>query len=301
MQIIGAGLSGLIAAHIWPRAFLYELAPQPSAAHQALLRFRSDAVANVTGIEFRRVMVRKGIWYKGEFREPNIRLANSYSIKCLGFILPERSIWNLDAVERYIAPENFYEQLVDAVLPRITWNHNYWQTNAPVQNEARISTAPLPHTLSALGVSAPPSAEFLRMPITVQRFRVSSCEAFQTVYFPTSAHSVYRASITGSLLIVEHADREPYGEWEADVTSAFGLPDACGTALTTVSQTFGKIKPVDDAARKALLFHLTRSHNVFSLGRFACWRNTLLDDVVADAAVIKRLILSNSHYEGFKQ
>lgn len=266
--------------------------------HQALLRFRSDAVANVTGIEFRKVVVRKGIWYNSEFRAPSIRLANSYSIKCLGKITPERSIWNLDAVERYIAPEDFYEQLIDATHKRITWSHNYWQDAARVQNEARISTAPLPITLSSLDISPP--AEFLRMPITVQRFRVPRCEAFQTIYFPTVAHSVYRASITGSLLIIEHADAHPYGEWRSDVTSAFGLPDALNTPLSEVKQTFGKIAPIPDPARKAVLFHLTREHNVYSLGRFACWRNTLLDDVVSDASVIKRLIASNSHYEGFK-
>ena len=60
MDIVGTGLSGLIAAHIWPNANVFELSPSPIEQHKALLRFRSDVVSQVTGIEFKRVKVRKG-------------------------------------------------------------------------------------------------------------------------------------------------------------------------------------------------------------------------------------------------
>jgi hypothetical protein len=298
MRIIGAGLSGLIAAHIWPRAGLVEVAPGPSPSHQALLRFRSDAVANVTGIGFKRVTVRKGIWWGERFHAPDISLANAYTSKCLEAIVPDRSIWNIEPVERYIAPEDFYEQLVEAVERRITWGINFFASPGDISAEPILSTAPLPNTLAAYHLDC--AAEFKRMPITVQRFRVANCEAYQTIYFPSPDHSMYRASITGSLLIVEHASALPYGSWEKELYRAFMFDSHALDPLSTVRQTFGKIMPIDDAIRKAVLFRLTREHNVFSLGRFACWRNTLLDDVVSDAAVIKRLIIANSHYEGFK-
>ena len=58
----------------------------------------------------------------------------------------------------------------------------------------------------------------------------------------------------------------------------------------------GKIVPLPDAARKRLLFRLTHEHGIYSLGRFATWRNVLLDDVVNDIAVIKRLARSGDAY-----
>jgi hypothetical protein len=56
-------------------------------------------------------------------------------------------------------------------------------------------------------------------------------------------------------------------------------------------------RPIDDALRKQLLFRLTHEHNVFSLGRFATWRNILLDDVVDDIVQVKRLLKSGSAYD----
>ena len=56
-----------------------------------------------------------------------------------------------------------------------------------------------------------------------------------------------------------------------------------------VEQRFGKIEPIADDERKSLLFRITHEHGVYSLGRFATWRNILLDDVVDDIVAIKRL------------
>src|SRR6195256_1682660 len=100
MRIAGAGLSGLLAAHAWPTAQLFEQQTEPHAMHRALLRFRSQAVAQLTGIEFHAVTVRKGLWMQGVFVEPNIQLANLYSYKILGQLLGERSVWSLDPVRR---------------------------------------------------------------------------------------------------------------------------------------------------------------------------------------------------------
>ncbi len=114
-RIIGAGLSGLIAAHAWPSVPIVEAQSEPQP-HKALLRFRSNAVSQLTGIEFKKVLVRKGLYSEGEYKPPTIALANQYSRKVLGRILGDRSVWNLDPVERWIAPENFQERLLDNVL-----------------------------------------------------------------------------------------------------------------------------------------------------------------------------------------
>lgn len=304
MDIIGAGLSGLIAAHVWPNAEVFEASAAPTVNHRALLRFRSEAVSKVTGIEFKKVKVRKGIWFEGKFSQPNIQVANLYSRKCLGSVQPDRSIWNIESGDRYVAPEDFYDQLVDNCGSRINFGVNY-DFYSP--RDPRISTVPLPSLLSLLRMGH--LINFERAPILVERFRVEDCNTYQTIYFPDPGHSAYRASITGDLLIVEHATDHSLDPalnqniYMDDITKAFGLPwhRECCTPLDTVEQKYGKIVPIDDAERKQLLFQLTHEHNIYSLGRFATWRNILLDDVVNDAAVIKMLMRrSFSAYELLK-
>jgi hypothetical protein len=291
MHIIGAGLSGLIAAHIWPNAEVFEIAEQPAEQHKALLRFRSEAVQQVTGIEFKKVKVRKGIWVNGTFAQPSIKIANSYSRKCLGFIQPERSIWNIDPVERFIAPQDLYGMMIENCSKRIHWgvDHHF-------NGDQCISTIPLPVLLRKLNIQF--AQDFHYKAITVQRFIINDCEAYQTIYYPFQNHSVYRASITGDLLIVEHTG-EPSGNWLDDVLDSFGINEDI-TPIGSVEQKYGKIAPIDDAARKHQLFELTTKHNIYSLGRFAVWKNLLLDDVVGDAAVIKRL-MRGSNYDALKE
>lgn len=288
--IVGAGLAGLIAAHAWPQSQVLEASPQPRAGHRALLRFRSEAVGQLTGIEFRRVRVRKGLWAEGEFHPPAIRWANMYSQKALGRLVGERSIWSLEPVDRFIAPDNFYERLIESVGSRISWN-----TNASFAlKQPLVSTAPLPTVLRALDLPQP--LEFPRAGIRVTRWHVPGADVFQTVYFPERCLNIYRASITGDTLIAESIG--PLDETDvAEIGRAFGIAiDECDE-LESVDQKYGKIAPVDDAVRKQLLFRLTHEFNIFSLGRFATWRNILLDDVVDDITQIKKLMRTASAYD----
>ena len=127
-------------------------------------------------------------------------------------------------------------------------------------------------------------------------------DVFQTVYFTHPDTAVYRASITGSMLIVESvvddsgASRFPL-ETTADVLSLVSGAFALGECepIDDAPQAFGKIVPLPDALRKALLYKLTADHGVYSLGRFATWRNVLLDDVVQDIAVLKQLFVADSY------
>lgn len=294
-MIVGAGLAGLIAAHVFPKEPVVEARPEPTELHKALLRFRSPVVGELTGIEFAPVTVRKGIWMDGEWHEPNIRVANLYSQKVIGK-LSDRSIWNLDSETRWIAPENLYERLVDSVGSRISWGEkaHFLNSDSPV-----ISTAPMPVVLREIGIQAEPG-EFKRAPIDVRRFRIPGAAVYQTVYFPTREHTLYRASITGDLLICEFTERDgDIPGWQSDVVSAFGLRESDVhqyEELERVSQEHGKIAPINESYRRSLIHALTEDFNIFSLGRFATWRNILLDDVVHDAAVIKRLI-NASQYE----
>lgn len=292
--IAGAGLAGLVAAHAWPQAAVLEASPQPAAAHRALLRFRTDGVSRLTGIEFRKVRVHKGIWSDGGFVGPNIRAANLYAQKVLrGSMRGDRSIWRLEPVERFIAPDTLYEQLVEAVGSRISWA-------TPVDFEGLrttcVSTAPLPVTLKALGIEH--DLPFRRSGILVRRWTLPESDVFQTIYYPDEGTAMYRASITGGTLIAEFVDADTSAERDlALLERSFGIDLSAAQALPVVEQKYGKIEPVEEGARKQLLFRLTHNHGIFSLGRFATWRNILLDDVVDDIAVIKRLARSGAAYD----
>ena len=306
-MIVGAGLAGLIAASVFPKTAILEAGSEPQQQHHALLRFRSRAVADLVGIDFEEVTVRKGLWWRGEFRPATIDAANAYARKVVRAAHGDRSVWSLDTVQRWVAPEDFYWRLVDMHYDRIAWSSPFDFSCAPA--EPVISTAPLPQTLASFGIDAS-GAEFSRAPISVQRYRVPGARLHQTVYFPSAEHALYRASMTGDLLICEFVDcfkadvcsdtlqrLSPLesDSWEDELQRAFQIPlDEC-TALGEVSQRYGKIVPLADVPRRALLRELTERFGVYSLGRFATWRNVLLDDVVHDAFVIKRMIAADAY------
>ena len=290
-MIIGAGLAGLIAAHAWPKELIVEAGAAPLEQHKALLRFRSTAVSDLTGIEFKPVTVRKAIFSNNQFVAPNPMASNLYARKVVDRVV-DRSIWNLDTVTRYIAPEDFYLRLIEAVGSRIAWGQKADFSKTDFGHEPIISTAPLPIVLDGAGISH--DLEFERAPITVQRFRVENADVYQTIYFPDPTTSLYRASMTGDMLICEY-NKNPTDHDESIAIVAMGL-DLCEIEpLGTVEQRYGKIVDVNDQERKALLSRLTNDHNIFSLGRFATWRNVLLDDVVHDVAVIKRLMTAQAY------
>lgn len=288
MQIWGAGLSGLIAASAFQKATIYEAAPREKfVGHRALLRFRSTAVADLTGIEFRKVRVHKGIWTAG-FVEPNIQLANMYSRKVVG-TLGDRSIWSMEPVDRYIAPMDFINMLIDQNSSRIRWGvaaQEEWIREMPV-----ISTIPMGRLMEVLGKKREEMPVFVHRSITVKRWVVEGADVFQTVYFPLMNTSCYRASITGDTLIAEYVgDADDF-----DPFRPFGLKLTDVVPIDEARQHYGKINEIDDRVRKQFMLEATTRHRIFSLGRFATWRNILLDDVVKDIGVVKRLMRSSAY------
>lgn len=301
MIIVGAGLSGLIAGCIFKDAKIVEEREEPSEGHRALLRFRSDVVSQITGVPFRKVTVRKGLWSEGAFRGADIRLANLYSIKTLGILAP-RSIWSLEAVERFIAPNDFYDQLLEIVgRHRIIFDEPFYfsqhKGDVPV-----ISTAPMFVPAEALLKEYRDRVDFRYKEIHVLRGKVKDCDVHQTVYYPSPDHPLYRASITGDDLIMEFnaapTMRAPMAfAWE-EFLSSFGLEWEQITLEEKAQETtqrFGKIAEIDDDVRRIIINKLSSLHNIFSLGRFATWRNILLDDVVNDCHVIQRLIKAGEY------
>lgn len=294
MIIAGAGLAGLIAGHIFPQAQIIERAEGPGAMHQALLRFRSDEVSRVTNIPFTPVTVRKGIWLEHDcsFHAPNIQLANLYARKVAGKAI-NRSIWDVEPVTRYISPPDFYERLIAALEPRLSWGADADQALLNAQwSEPAISTIPLPSLLEAFNIET--REAFKRQPIHVSKYRVDAW-LHQTIYYPEHRMNAYRASITGDVLIIEGMELIHREDLNL-VLHSFGL-DQVLEPLGKTEQRFGKIAPINDMVRRELLHRLTETHKVYSVGRFATWRNILLDDVVKDCHWVQRAIAQGDAYE----
>jgi len=302
--IVGAGLAGLIAACHFPDAAIFDAAPGPGASHQALLRFRTTDVAALTGIPFKQVTVTKNIYSGGKFAEScSIRDANNYAYKVSGGVTG-RSITNLAPVQRFIAPDDFYDQLVARHAGRINWGTSFsreWLDNSPAATV--ISTAPMSVNLAAAGIDHGADFPFSKSDISVTRVKLRCpSDVYQTIYFPDPNTNLFRASITGDTLIIEVLGKENgrnsyYHETLETVLFAFGLFES-QLDLATVSRTtqpFGKIVDMPKADREALMHELTNAHNIYSLGRFATWRNILLDDVVSDLGRIERLIGASAY------
>lgn len=196
----------------------------------------------------------------------------------------------MDAAERYVAPDNLIEQLIERCHNRIEWD-----TKVEKLEKGMISTMPMFITAKMAGRADLPKFDYAA--INVQRWLIPDADVFQTIYFPDLETSVYRASITGDMLIVESV-YEPTEEMIDDVFNAFGIYRGATNPLEKANQRFGKIAPIDEGYRKNFIYDLTRKHGVYSLGRFAVWKNLLLDDIVHDTQVIKKLISGDNYDAG---
>jgi hypothetical protein len=290
MQILGSGAAALVAGSIFQNSKILE--PLDSTkTHRALLRFRSPAIGEAVGIPFQQVKVYKGIWHNDGPVNLSPRYISLYSRK-VSDTIGYRSITKLDPETRWIAPEDFHERLLDQC-------HNRIEYNAHIEfNDVTISTLPIFILAKMLNFSINIPKEKLR-PIYVSRFRIPDCNVYMTYYYTDPTVHCYRASITKDILIIE--SMWPLsGEDLKAVTRSFGLT---GLTLEMLCQDFqqenGKMVAIDEHERKNFILNATIQHNVYSLGRFATWRNLVLDDVFTDINKIK-LLINEGHYAYFR-
>jgi len=304
MIIIGAGMSGMLAGqhfrHMNP--LIYEKQPSLPNNHKALLRFRSDAVSQLTGIPFKKVRVSKMINYKEQhLTESNMHLNNMYSQKVSGAIR-ERSMGKLETCDRFIAPEDFIEQLSNGL------NIEY---NTDVSNldfntgEIIISTMPVTALADLIGYSL--DTELKTKEIWTMRFNISDfvdCDIYQTVYYPNPQLPLYRLSITGSSVIAEFCEDPVKWGGIHDISYNichflyidFGIKISSLSLSPQLHKTkHGKLIPCDGNEVKKFMQYATQEHNIYSLGRWGTHRQILMDDVVNDLKVIHKMILSDNY------
>lgn len=291
--IAGAGLAGMLAACKWTEANIYDPnIGDPNFGHAGVLRFKDDSVSRLTGIPFKLVKIRKSVLRNNElYDEATIKDQNQYSFKVTGG-LHSRSIGSLGADQRYIAPEDFHKQLLQRFQNRII---NDVLDFIPLSTT--VSTIPLPVMLRITGVAIDddirPAVNPEGKQIIAAEFELDlPSDVYQTVYIPSPDTSVYRMTIHGDKLIVECADYMEDGPTILMLFSmAFGLSRGyVGHEISRKEKPRGKIIDLPQEVRHRVLHMLSSEFGVYSVGRFACWRNILLDDVVKDIEKVDRLI-----------
>lgn len=307
MIIYGAGMSGLLAAHMLRRfePVVHEAAESLPNNHAALLRFRTDAVSRETGIPFKKVWVQKAVMgLDGKLTtKPTIQEQNLYSLKVTG-TLQSRSIGNLEPCERYIAPEDFISQLAKGL------NIRYGCALKDVcdYDGAKISTIPMNILMDIADWKNKP--EFRYSEIITITADITGCDSdiYQTIYHPDPSALIYRTSITGNKLIIEMvADKEIENMELFEENSFVAIQSARGCLRKFVAdieignvkakrQKYGKLINSTGRAGREFMMAMTDLHGIYSVGRFATWRQLLMDDVVKDIRIVERMIEDRDSY-----
>jgi hypothetical protein len=327
ITIIGAGMAGLVAANMLRRhdVEIIERGEKLPHNHTALLRFRTTAVSDATGIPFQRETVHKGLW-DGEkvVNTPTIAHLNRYSAIVTNGELHNRSIFNLASAERWVAPVDFVDLMARNL--KIEFNRDFSRISHICYDEPVISTVAMPFMMKMFGWPDPPDFKYL--PVWTLRatiFRPIS-NICQTLYNTELEVPWYRATIhgqqltlefmhepsfvngiTGPLMLAKQAIDMFFNHKQIAVLSSEdgvagwiatnGFVSAHITDIQPNKIPIGKIRPIEEKVRKAFMIWLTDKYNIYSLGRFACWRNILLDDVVQDVKRIEAMIEAGTTYE----
>lgn len=299
MIILGAGLSGLIAGSLNQNASILEpFDDKPH--HQALLRFRSPEIGEAVGIPFKEVKVYKGIWHNDKPVPISPRYIALYSRK-VSDTIAYRSITNLDTETRWIAPADFHTRLKEQCRSQISYNFPIDEIKFEVRGEAFISTLPIFYLAEILNQRIKVDKGKVSS-IFVNRYKIPACDAYMTYYYTDPTVGCYRASITGDTLIIE--SMWPIKKPDVKVVSrSFGLTGTepeWGTEVENFEQPNGKMVPIDETMRRNLILKFTLDYNIYSLGRFAVWRNLVLDDVYKDYLKIKEM-MNKDHYHYYKE
>ena len=274
--------------------------------HKALLRFKSEAVSDLTGIRFKKVNVQKLINYKEvHYHKGSVLLNNLYSLKVTGGV-HQRSLMNTEDATRFIAPEDF----IDRVSKGTTF-HFCQDADRHVKNQMSDSSTPMISTVPITDLAKMLDWDFKQELQTREIWTFTftlgmDIDVYQTCYYPNPRLPLYRLSITGGKVIAEFC-RNPINEtaW-CDETFKniyhfleidFGVNrmDYSIDELEQTHQEHGKIVPCDRGEIQEFMGWASREYNIYSLGRWGTHRQILMDDVVHDLKVIGNLIESKGY------
>jgi hypothetical protein len=316
MNIIGAGMAGLLAGGMIrdQPVTIHESASTLPNNHSAVLRFRTSIVGDALDIPFKKVRMMKT---SHPWRNP-VADALAYSMKTNG-TATLRSVTTAkgDISERYIAPENLIMELSNRLNGPVFFDSKITSDDLLGMPRPIISTIPMPVLMKLLHYHDIPKFNY------VNGFNINctlyGADAYVSVYVPDPEDSFNRVSLTGDKLTIEfsspHATSEEMKELAADLQSSGGFANSSiGKALWYLgiskckwhnqkisAQPYSKILPIDEGERRRFIVWATDHHGIYSLGRFATWRpGLLMDDVVNDVRVIRKIIKNGSYEHRMK-
>ena len=297
--ILGAGIAGALAYGYFrvQDPAVYEKSKSTSVEkHKAIMRVKSPIVGRILGCNSEKIFVTKEVYFEGQlFGSSNIMMKNLYSLKISGSIL-ERSISDLRNCERYLLEETRVPALYEHEFIGVDEESCLLKFLNHADNQILlrgypwcISTLPMPILLKLLNIDV--GIKFKVDPIYVLRREISfDSKVNQTIYFPEAEKRVYRATLQKKLLIIESYGGYPCdGEVEV-ILSCFGILEKDQKEIERKKQNYGKLVSIDDDIRKAIIMELTDKYRIYSLGRFAVWKNVRTDDLISDLKRIKEMI-----------
>lgn len=305
--VVGAGMAGLLAGSMLRNNLvsIYEKQESLPNNHSAVLRFRSSVVGDTLNIPFRKVKVIKAI---EPFKNP-VAQALAYSKKTNGSYRIRSSVSaDGELCDRWIAPNNFIQQMNDLVNERILFGQDFFTQKevAFAEGVKFISTIPMPSLMKILEYPGEKKIQFMNVKGVNIEAVIGNCDAHCSLYVPNPLLPFSRVSITGSRLTVECQHKkellEDHKYAEAvlrQATTLLGFTDLEDLIHWQVKeQRYAKILPIDDDERKRFILWATEEFGIYSLGRFATWRpGLLLDDVVNDVRIIQKLAGTKHAYD----
>lgn len=316
MNIIGAGMAGLLAGGmIRDQAIsIWESSSSLPNNHSAVLRFRSSIVGDALDIPFKKVKMMKTI---SAWRNP-VADAMAYSMKTNGTASLRSAITaNGEISERYIAPDNLIQELRKRVTGPVFFDVKIGNEELQALMKPVISTIPMPVLMKILNYKEVPKFNY------VNGFNINctvpESDAYVSVYVPNPGTAFNRVSLTGKKLTIEFSvPQSTLGEVKfrvdcinSDPKMMTGLVehalvylgmDDCNWQDAKISmQPYSKILPIDEGERRKFILWASDNFGIYSLGRFATWRpGLLMDDVVNDVRVIRKIIKSGSYEQRMK-
>jgi hypothetical protein len=296
-------MAGLLAGAMFRSgAQVYEAAPSLPNNHHALLRFRTDEIAQHLNIPFQAVEVIKIV---KPFRN-KVAEAIGYSMKSNG----RASLRSIKTAEgridkRFIAPPDFIQQLESIQSSPVEYD---FQVDRPMFKELAfqgpiISTMPMGTLMDILEYPDKPEFGYRHGWVVKAQLDMPS-DLCATIYYPDPAVPIIRATLTGELLQIEMVEQFDRAMWAVDrimdhVLEDFGIGSRYGYSAELVQQRYAKIVNVDDRERRKFIMWATDEYGIYSLGRFAIWKpGLLLDDVFHDVRKIQAMLRSGTNYHG---
>jgi hypothetical protein len=293
MIIIGAGLTGLIAATMLRHH-------QPLIIEEALelprkprMRFRSSVISSAVAVPFDPITVTTGI-YSTE-RNPVI-LANRYSEKASGEI---RSPGLVEGqVKQWVGPDDIITRLASGPTCTIQLGTTWAGPDPAWEDEAIISTIPMGDLMDLLHYDNKPEFEF-RDGWTIDIGLRSTVDVYQTMLFPDDADHYHRVDINRNEMRI-HFSTIPtlhVDDYADDVCDAMAIDRSHIKEVGGVNRSkYGAIREIDRRTRLEFISWASREHGVYSLGKYATWRPEFdFDDLVKDVQAIETMITESEY------